>query len=169
MIKEIFLKLKIKRLIIEATKIIYSGQTDLTSFIDKNFISTKSGRDLIYSYVAVKIASELIVPADKLDIDKALRKINSFRLEYLKAKIASNFDDEKFCKTFIELLKAETLSALGKKDFELAIDKKSYEQDKYSLKGMLYIMKISLKRPLTIEEQESVKISYEKSKNQMKY
>jgi len=157
-----FLRRKIKRLIIEATEIIYSGQSEISSFIEKNFIGNKSGRDLIYSYVAAKIASELIVPVDKLDIEQALQKINSFSLEYLKAKTSANFDDEKFCKTFIELLKAETYSGLAKREFELAIDKKWYDQDKYSLKGMIYIMKISLKRPLTIQEQEFVKSSYEK-------
>jgi hypothetical protein len=159
MIQNFFLKRKIKKLIIQATEIIYSGQSEITSFIEKNFISNKSGRDLIYSYVAAKIASELIVPVDKLDIEQALQKINSFNL---RAKTSSNFDDEKFCKTFIELLKAETYYVLAKREFELAIDKKRYDQDKYSLKGMIYIMKISLKRPLTIKEQEFVKSSYEK-------
>jgi hypothetical protein len=146
-IRRYFIERKIRKLISQATNIIYSEPSDLIEAIERNLTSKQKPFDLLCAYIAIRIAADAKSEIKKADIDYALQELCSQRL---------SFNNQEEYKAVIGRLKSDTQISLLRTAMNLLISRTAYEADEYSLDGMIYRAAKAKKGPLSHEERNKI-------------
>jgi hypothetical protein len=145
-LRKYFLRQKIKKFIELAAAAIYSEQFDM-EFLVKKLSSSNESIDLLRVYVAIQIATRLIGPISKNDIDYALDELHSSE---------QHLNEPEF-KTILGLHKnLAEIYWIKKTEFILEA-KLSYKTNEYSYEGMIYKLENAMKGPATSQEREKYK------------
>ncbi len=165
-IEEFFIKRKLKRLIKEANKVIYSGKENINELLQKEFIKNKNGFDLKLSYLAIIVASEFcdyIEIKNVLFVESLYWNIESNNLMNASAKLSSY--KAKINIYSIDLMKATAELILAKRRIKHHEAEILYKNSPNSKLGMRYFISSCEKRPITIEEDQNLEETYNKLKN----
>lgn len=126
-IKIYFLKKQLARLIKQATQAIYSEQFDLNELT--KILNSNKNIDLLKTYIAVQVATGLVLPLEKNEIDKALEVFLSF-------KKMLQYSEE--CENILELHKFKAEKNLLKLKIDFVIGKIAFEANEFSYEGIIY-------------------------------
>ena len=147
-LRRLFVAHKIKKLIKCATIIIYTEQSDLINYLERDLVAGKKPFDLLCAYIAIRIAAEARTPLEKADIDNTLKELYSSKL---------SFQNHEEYEAVVDFLKTKAKQSLLIAEIEFLIGKTAYDANNYSYEGIMYSAAKANKGPLSFEERKKFK------------
>jgi hypothetical protein len=147
-IKKFFIKRKMKRLIKHATEIIYSKRCGLFEVLNREMVGNIEYYDLLCTYIAFEVASDLKFPLNKRHIDYALEELAS---PYIQLETLEEYQNT------LSIFKAKAEVSLAKLEIDFLINKIAFDNNEYSYDGIKYKMEQAKKGPLSLKENENCK------------
>ncbi len=135
-----------------ATKIIYSNDTEIYNALEEELLAGLSVFELFIAYIAISVAARTRIKIRKTEIEIALENILYPKLQQFR-----DLRTPEEYTQFLEIYKLEAMLNVRKIEAEFFIGRIAYEHDKHSYQGILYNTEKSKKRPLSIEERQEVR------------